>query len=173
MRSRSNMTKMLVCHLAWSLSLIFRTYLPALVQSAKKHCAIKKKLRTAPKTVERELQLLPDVCCQAYLYKRSREGPHWMLTVFLPLCFVATALCKSSNWRSAKSEGVWVRWQAGALTGRLTILVWQTMSHALTEETLANYQSACLPACLLCPDHLSSYSLATCSSTAFLSILRH
>lgn len=92
------------------------------------------KLWKAQKTVHSKPQLLNGSSFLFSLYKRSRDGSHWMLTVFLPLSFVATALCESSNWSSTKSEGG-VRQQAGTLTGRLTILVRQTVSHVFTEET--------------------------------------
>ncbi len=39
-------------------------------------------------------------------------------------------------------------WLSDRLTGRLTILVRQTVSHVLAEETLAHYPSACLSVCL-------------------------
>lgn len=81
------------------------------------------------------------------LYKRSKDGPHWMLTVFLLLSFVATALCKSPNWSNSIRGCVWVKLQAGTLTGGPTILVRQTVSHVFTEETVASYLSLCLLYC--------------------------
>lgn len=61
-----------------------------------------KKLSEAQKTVESEPHLLTGLSklkpsFLLSLYKRSRDGPpfvhSWMLTLFLPLSFVATALC--------------------------------------------------------------------------------
>lgn len=146
MRSRSNMTKMLVCHLAWSLSLIFKTYLPALVQSAKRHCAIKSSVKLR--------KLWKESCnyCLTYAVRlictKDQERDHTGCWQCFYLCALLQQHCvrvqigARLNQRVCESGGRQARW----LAGWLPLFDKQCHTRALRKHSQIIRLSACLPA---------------------------